>query len=117
MLLSNLGPSLPSFSLNNWQSTIRHHVAVHPSYGHITRFVGRETSDIGYDDIDGLFTELLISKGHLPSYQWAGKTPRYYIEVKSTLDRPGQSLRHSPRLQLGKRVDGVEDICGPSGTA
>ncbi|KAJ4286393.1 hypothetical protein N0V88_008016 [Collariella sp. IMI 366227] len=35
----------------------------------------------------GVLTSILISKGHLPSARWQGKTPNYYIEVKaSTLD-------------------------------
>ena len=86
-LLSNLNPTLPCFGRENWQSRIRHHATIHPEYSDLTVFAGRETSDIVYDDASGILTELLITKGHLSNTHWAGKTPRYYIEVKSTLDR------------------------------
>lgn len=39
-----------------------------------------------YDDASGDLTELLMTKGHLLS-EWVHKTPRYYIEVKSTMDQ------------------------------
>ena len=56
-----------------------------------------------YDDVSGVLTALLISKGHLSSSQWAGQMPRYYIEIKSTLNScetpfyvsPGQAERVS----------------------
>ena len=84
-LLSNL--ALPCFCADNWQSTIRHYAAGHPKYRDILRaFTGRETSDIVYDDTSGALTALLIARSHLQAPQWAGVTPRYYIEVKSTTD-------------------------------
>jgi len=47
-------------------------------------FKGPESSDIVYDDVQGEFTNLLMENGHLSGESWAGKTPRYYIEVKTT---------------------------------
>ncbi len=85
--LSNLDPLLPSFSLDNWRSTIRHCANEHPKYSDLAPFVGNETSDIVYDDASGVLTALLIHKEHLSNGLWEGKTPRYYIEVKSTLSR------------------------------
>ena len=52
----------------------------------MANWVGRETSDIVYDDASGALTDLLIAKAYL-SEDWTQETPRYYIEVKSTLDR------------------------------
>jgi hypothetical protein len=45
---------------------------------------GRETSDIVYTDNEGVLTDLLIDEGHLPRAVWAGKKPKYFIEVKTT---------------------------------
>lgn len=86
VLLSSLDPELTGFGRDNWQSTIRHHAAAHHDFADLTSWTGRETSDIVYDDDCGDLTELLVAKGHL-SQAWKHKTPRYYIEVKSTLDR------------------------------
>ncbi|KAK5652684.1 hypothetical protein OQA88_10278 [Cercophora sp. LCS_1] len=65
-LLSNLNPPLPSFSLSNWQSTIRHCVTRHPGFSDLQPWTGTETSDIVYDDTSGELTRLLIEKGYLP---------------------------------------------------
>lgn len=86
-LLSKLDPSLPGFGRSNWRSTIRHYATAHPSYSDLTSWFGQETSDIVYNDMAGVLTELLINEGHLSRGQWAGKTPKYYIEVKATPDR------------------------------
>ena len=51
------------------------------------QWFGSETSDIVYEDSAGELTHLLIEKGHLSGEQWAEATPKYYIEIKSTLDR------------------------------
>ncbi|KAK3347242.1 hypothetical protein B0T25DRAFT_521477 [Lasiosphaeria hispida] len=83
--LSRLEPSLPGFSIANWQSTIRHYVSCHPEYSGLQRpWVGHETSDIVYDDANGDFTKLLIDKGYLDAGMWTGARPRYYVEVKAT---------------------------------
>jgi hypothetical protein len=75
---------LPDFSRNNWQSTIRHYVTVHPEYAGMEPWTGRETSDIVYTDDEGVLTDLLIDEGHLAREIWAGKKPKYFIEVKTT---------------------------------
>ncbi len=86
-LLSNLNPRLPLFSRANWRSTIRHYANEHPDYKDLTPFIGSELSDIFYDDASGTLTTLLIHKGHLSKGLWEHKKPRYFIEVKSTLNR------------------------------
>ena len=45
---------------------------------------GRETTDITYDDRDGRLTSLFIENEYLDSEVWAGRRPKYFIEVKST---------------------------------
>ena len=51
----------------------------------MSRWPGQyETSDLEYNNTTGAFTSLLVEKGHLPSTSWQGRTPKYYIEVKST---------------------------------
>ncbi|KFA71989.1 hypothetical protein S40288_08084 [Stachybotrys chartarum IBT 40288] len=83
-MLSRL--ALADFNRDNWQSVIRHHCSVHTAYAGMLRFAGRETSDIVYDDVSGTFTKQLISLGYLTLSRWAGRKPKYYIEVKSTMD-------------------------------
>lgn len=85
-LLSRLNPTLVGFDRSNWQSTIRHYVRLHADYANLSNWGGKETSDIVYADASGRLTTLLISKGYLSEASWLGKTPRYYIEVKSTTD-------------------------------
>ncbi|KAK1467140.1 hypothetical protein CMEL01_11133 [Colletotrichum melonis] len=89
-LLSHLNPSLPGFGLDNWQSTMRKYVAVHPEYSYVTPWEGQETADIVYDDRFGVLTEILIEKGYLERTKWIGKKPQYLIEVKTT---PGDAAR------------------------
>ena len=83
-MLSSMSPSLPNFSRDNWKSTIRRFVNVHPDYASMNPWTGNETADLEYDDADGVFTSLLISKGYLDAGRWQKKKPRYYFEVKST---------------------------------
>lgn len=47
-------------------------------------WVGRETSDITYKDVDGVLTELLVRGGYLNGETFSGKKPLYFIEVKVT---------------------------------
>jgi hypothetical protein len=47
-------------------------------------WLGRETADITYDDIEGDFTAMLIERGYLSRDLWQAARPRYYIEVKAT---------------------------------
>jgi hypothetical protein len=81
-LLSRL--LLPTWSRDNWQSTIRTLVNAHPEYAHIGAWGARETADIVYDDTTGMLTLLLIEKGYLNHNEWNGETPKYFVEVKTT---------------------------------
>ncbi|GKZ34319.1 hypothetical protein AbraIFM66950_004548 [Aspergillus brasiliensis] len=83
-LLSRIDPPLPAFTRNNWQSTIRKYVTILPEYSDMTAWHGHETADITYDDHDGMLTSLFIDKGYLREEIWRGKTPRFYMEVKSS---------------------------------
>ncbi|KAG7284334.1 hypothetical protein NEMBOFW57_010706 [Staphylotrichum longicolle] len=83
-MLSRLQPRLTGFSQANWESTIRHYASAHPNYANMTRWTGKETADITYHDVDGVFTSLLIDKGYLDAGTWAHARPRYFIEVKTT---------------------------------
>ncbi|KAL3459177.1 hypothetical protein BJX64DRAFT_265188 [Aspergillus heterothallicus] len=81
--LSRVTPSLPHFSRDNWQSTIRKHVSIHEDYTDLEPWYGRETADITYTDSEGVFTALLIATGYLDG-SWTGAKPDYFLEVKST---------------------------------
>ena len=83
-ILSRLDPALSGFSLDNWQSKIRHYVSVHDEYSGIQPWRGSETSDFRYTDSSGTLTSMLIDKGYLRSNIWSGKRPEYYLEIKST---------------------------------
>ena len=73
-----------SFSVENWQSTIRHFVCVHEDYQDVKLWRGKETADIVFDDSYSVLTKHLINTGYMQSYVWRDKNPRYYIEVKTT---------------------------------
>ncbi|KAB5566357.1 hypothetical protein GE09DRAFT_1106410 [Coniochaeta sp. 2T2.1] len=86
-LLSRLEPELPGFSRNNWQSTIRKCVRIHPDYADLAAWTGSETADITYRDSGGELTSLLIDKGfmsHVSAEQLTNARPQYFIEVKTT---------------------------------
>ncbi|OJJ33410.1 hypothetical protein ASPWEDRAFT_185791 [Aspergillus wentii DTO 134E9] len=83
-ILSHLTPSLPQFSRDNWESTIRKYVRLHDEYTNMGSWNGRETLDITYTDHEGVLTSLLIEKNYLCPDAWTGRRPRYYLEVKST---------------------------------
>ncbi|KAH6999499.1 hypothetical protein EDB80DRAFT_724771 [Ilyonectria destructans] len=83
-LLKTLDPSIPEFSMENWQSTIRDYVKVHAEYSDITRWPGnRETADIVYADTTGALTKVLIDCDYLSS-SWEHARPNYLLEVKTT---------------------------------
>jgi hypothetical protein len=44
----------------------------------------RETSDLLYRDARSVLTRYLINAGYLDENVWAGATPEYLIEVKTT---------------------------------
>jgi hypothetical protein len=86
-LLSRLEPELPGFSRNNWQSTIRECVRIHPDYADLAPWTGSETADITYRDRSGALTSLLIDKGfmsHVSAEHLTNARPQYFIEVKAT---------------------------------
>ncbi|KAK7947853.1 uncharacterized protein PG986_008739 [Apiospora aurea] len=85
-LLANLNRprSLPGFSRANWQSNIRSHVTLHPEYRTMPPWLGRETSDLVYNDTEGALTECLIARGFLRRDVWPGARPQYFLEVKTT---------------------------------
>ncbi|KAK7424668.1 hypothetical protein QQZ08_008551 [Neonectria magnoliae] len=83
-LLKSLDPSIPDFSMENWQSTIRDYVKVHAEYSYITRWPGnRETADIVYADTTGALTKVLIDHDYL-HVSWEDARPNYLLEVKTT---------------------------------
>jgi len=79
-----MGLGLEAFGLDNWQSTIRHYVKLHPKYSSITNWSGQETADITYNDTTGALTRILIRGGHLEQEVWQAAKPKYYFEVKAT---------------------------------
>lgn len=85
-LLANLteSRSLPNFSRANWQSNIRSYVTVHPDYHMMPPWLGRETSDLVYNDTEGALTDCLIERGCMTRGEWGGRGPRYFVEVKTT---------------------------------
>ncbi|KAF4775175.1 hypothetical protein HER10_EVM0007465 [Colletotrichum scovillei] len=114
-LLSHLNPSLPGFGMDNWQSTMRKHVAVHPEYSYVTPWEGQETADIVYDDRSGVLTKILIEKGYLERTKWIGKKPQYLIEVKTT---PGDASRpfFVSKYQYNRMRSYTDASTSPGGT-
>jgi hypothetical protein len=75
----------PSFSWDNWTSTIKNRVLIHPNYSERERWPGqREISDIRFNDTRSFLTQHLINGGYLDGDVWSGATPEYFIEVKTT---------------------------------
>ncbi|RFU34079.1 hypothetical protein B7463_g2224, partial [Scytalidium lignicola] len=73
----------PYFGTENWRSTIRHLVTVHPNYRGMASWNELETSDIVYRDTNSHLTRLLIHLGYLDNI-WIESEPEYFIEVKTT---------------------------------
>ncbi|KAJ5982538.1 hypothetical protein N7451_012638 [Penicillium sp. IBT 35674x] len=96
-LLSGMTPPLPGWSQQNWQSTIRRYVTIHPDYAMMTPWYGRETADIVYDDTEGAFTSLLISHDYLEADEWEDRRPKYFIEIKTTTGPLGTPFYMSKR--------------------
>lgn len=80
-LLTRLG--LPGFGRANWQSTIRHEVSCCTKYNQLSAWRGVETSDIVYDDVEGILIGVLIERGYVPS-EHGQRRLKFYIEVKAT---------------------------------
>ncbi|KAL8829788.1 MAG: hypothetical protein Q9191_001815 [Dirinaria sp. TL-2023a] len=77
----------PSLSRANWRSKIRKHVCVHEKYSDMTSYEGTEKADIIYDDVDGKFTDYLIRHDKLDQDIWIDQKPRYFLEVKTTMQK------------------------------
>lgn len=82
---------MPSFSRDNWRSTIRGQVAVIPGYADLRNWVGQETTDLVYKDHHGLLTQYLRDNCtggfplQIPEFHDHAESPiEYYLEVKST---------------------------------
>jgi hypothetical protein len=74
--------------LINWQSRIRSTVRHHQEYASIDDFkISNETADIVFNDRDGKLTKSLIAGGYLQAESWKDRTPKYWIEVKTTTSR------------------------------
>lgn len=63
---------------------MRKYVTVHPDYADMTDWTGPETSDIVYEDTNGVLTNFLILGNYLDRDNWSKKKPKYFIEVKTT---------------------------------
>jgi hypothetical protein len=61
-------------------------VNFHNEYRDLQNFPGPETSDIVYEDVNGTLTSLLIEQRYLDHDLWENQRPRYYIEVKTTIN-------------------------------
>ena len=59
---------------------------MHADYVNLVNWGEMETSDIVYDDKEGVLTSILINRGYLADAPWRDRRPKYYIEVKTTTD-------------------------------
>ena len=87
--LQTLG--IPEFGIDNWQSTIRHNVDVHPDYTNLPRWSGSEVSDIVYETssyaLEGYLRRHAFNRFQTwPVVNFGATTERirYLIEVKTT---------------------------------
>lgn len=79
------GLDLPNFTVENWKSSIRDRVQVHPEYYNLEKDNSRSAiADIEYPDVLRRFTQFLVQKGHLAKGLWDREEPFYHIEVKAT---------------------------------
>ncbi|KAH7148325.1 hypothetical protein EDB81DRAFT_932665 [Dactylonectria macrodidyma] len=106
------GLSLPGFGRDNWQSTIRKFVTIHPKYSDMSAWKGGETADLVYHDKDRVLTELLIKQGYLEGPGWLKKVPRYFIEVKCTTGK-ASTLFYISKSQYKRMQDCVFDATSP----
>jgi len=95
-------------------SQIRHLIAVNNQYSDIiTRLTEIELTDIVYSDREGELTALLIEAGYLASSSWLGCTPKYHIEVKTTMGSMNYpffcSQKQFERMEDMELSDGGED--------
>ena len=85
-MLRHMDPQ--GFVRDNWESSIRHLVTVHPNYkdlGHRTQI---EEADIVYVDTNGKFLAWLQQQDTRGLLDWltkpVGQPRKYFIEVKTT---------------------------------
>ncbi|ORY18241.1 hypothetical protein BCR34DRAFT_596464 [Clohesyomyces aquaticus] len=88
--------NIPGFTYENWQSTIRGEVSVHPRYADLQEWRGRETADLVYTDRSGHLTQHLRTNciggfpGQIPEiHNFATHPIEYYLEVKTTTSACG----------------------------
>jgi hypothetical protein len=90
------------FGLDNWESSIRHLVDVHPRYADIKPRTRTEQADIIYVDTEGKLLEWLLQQkpiGVENLLERPTATPRkYFIEVKTTT-RGRDEVFHMSRAQ------------------
>lgn len=76
------------FGLDNWESSIRHLVNVHPRYANIKRRTRTEQADLIYVDTEGKLLDWLLQQeptGIETLLTRPTVTPKkYFIEVKTT---------------------------------
>lgn len=111
-VLQNL--ALTSFDETCWISRIRHLIAVNNQYSEIiTPLTETEITDLVYSDREGELTALLIQAGYLASSSWRGCTPKYHIEVKTTMGSMNYpffcSQSQFERMETMELSDGEED--------
>lgn len=93
---------MTDFSLDNWQSSIRHYVKELPAYQDVPPWQGREISDIMYEGNCPRLVSILRqnTKSALPAWYRTG-TPqgavKYHIEVKTTSGPCNTPFFMSPR--------------------
>jgi hypothetical protein len=101
------------FSLDNWESSIRHLVNVHPRYEDIERKTRIEKADIIYVDTEEKLLDWLLQQNPIGLVDWLRRpteTPRkYFIEVKTTT-KGRDEVFHMSRAQY-KRVSNGSLVC------
>ena len=81
-------------------------MTIHENYRDMEPWRGAETADITYDDIEGEFTQLLISDGYLDGSIWADARPKFFLEVKTTTKECATRffLSKSQYRRVGRRL-------------
>jgi hypothetical protein len=86
---------LPSFSIDNWRSTIRGELSCSIHFADIKNWVGAGTADIVYTDTTGEMTKFLRKRcegATLKPWDCSSKEVEYFIEVKSTVGGYGRGF-------------------------
>jgi hypothetical protein len=82
--------NIQNFTIDNWQSRIRHHIRDHPDYRDLAPWTGQEVSDLMYTGNSFQLTTFLIkaSRPHAhPRFlsQFLARPVKFHLEVKTTL--------------------------------